>query len=548
MLGNLHAAQCLLLVWVQAISGLQFALEQPALGVLRNVGPWIQLVEAGACEVVFDWCHYGCDFRKSTRVLTNLEILKSLSCRCRHRSSHGVGDNLHTVDMQGHSEVFCKKVVRLCKALWHVAEDFGAGAAGEEDSAKMVRSLRARQKKSSTLWALQLSESLRWKTIMQYRFRCVTHINIQEAKARRSLVKRMPGFSRVVVCQDSRVNLGALGKGRSPSEALNAVMRTEAPYLLGKNLYLSGVHLPTWSIRADAPSRSAPVLEPRTPVPSWFWKLRSDSAEARKGLDDVQGLPRALNRWFLLGGALLLRASCHSASSAGSDSSCERAAGERENHREDSRHPREAHPGFGELASASDLRVYSGDAGKELHRRSVRMARRIYDFHVFSEQKPTGGCRDSECSGSKVWLAEILACRALERDSNMGRFGAGSAPPSNFCSDTACTCRYCAAVEMAAAGGSAGVGLFWIVETIRAYLSSPTGFIPPRGPPGGRGRLHPRGAPQDKESSSSQSTCQSGRGRGCSLGVSDDQFHSDVASHLEWLMGGLQTSVQPPAV
>ena len=29
-------------------------------------------------------------------------------------------------------------------------------------------------------------------------------------------------------------------------------MRREAPYLLGKNLYLAGAHMPTWSIRADA--------------------------------------------------------------------------------------------------------------------------------------------------------------------------------------------------------------------------------------------------------------------------------------------------------
>ena len=382
---------------------------------------------------------------------------------------------------------------------------------------------------------------------MQYRFRTVTHINIQEAKARRSLVKRMPGSSRVVVCQDSRVNLGALGKGRSPSEALNAVMRTEAPYLLGKNLYLSGVHLPTWSIRADAPSRSAPVLEPRTPVPSWFWQLRRGLAEAKRCLDDLQGLPRALNRWFLLGGALLLRASGHSASSAGSGPSCPRTAGAWQDHREDS-HPCEAHPRLGGLAAASGPRVHRGDVGEELHRRSVRVARRIYDFHVSSKQQSTSSCGGSECSGSKVWLAEILACRALERDPNLGRLGAGPASSSDFCSNTACSCRYCAAVEMAATSGSVGVGLFWIVETIRAYLSSQTRSVPPRGSPGGRGRLHSCGTPEDEESCSSQSACQSGRAGSCNLGISDDQFHADVAAHLEWLMGGLQASVQSPTV
>ena len=35
------------------------------------------------------------------------------------------------------------------------------------------------------------------------------------------------------------MNLGALGKGRSPSEALNTVIRTEAPYILGKKIVSS---------------------------------------------------------------------------------------------------------------------------------------------------------------------------------------------------------------------------------------------------------------------------------------------------------------------
>ena len=103
---------------------------------------------------------------------------------------------------------------------------------------------RAALKRSSALWAVQLSESLRWSTYMQYRFRMVKHINLQEAKARRSLVKRLHRDKRVVIAQDSRVNLGALGKGRSPSRPLNSLMRSEAPYLLGKNLYVAGLHLP----------------------------------------------------------------------------------------------------------------------------------------------------------------------------------------------------------------------------------------------------------------------------------------------------------------
>ena len=135
MLGNLHAAQCLLLVWVQAVSGLKFTLEQPALGVLRSVGPWI-LVKAGALEVTFDWCQYHCDFRKSTRMLTNLEALRSLRCRCRHQYPHKTKDNEHLADMQSHS-------------VWNFEEDCETEVYHEDDAAKVVRSLKSRQKKSS---------------------------------------------------------------------------------------------------------------------------------------------------------------------------------------------------------------------------------------------------------------------------------------------------------------------------------------------------------------------------------------------------------------
>ena len=82
---------------------------------------------------------------------------------------------------------------------------------------------------------------LTWRTWMQYQFKELQHINLQECKARKSLVKRLPRDKRVVICHDSRVNLGALAKGRSPSKMLNGLSNTEAPLILAKNLQISGV-------------------------------------------------------------------------------------------------------------------------------------------------------------------------------------------------------------------------------------------------------------------------------------------------------------------
>ena len=50
---------------------------------------------------------------------------------------------------------------------------------------------------------------------MQYRFKEQAHINLQESKARRSVIKRLKPNRRVVMFQDSRVNLGSLGKAEA---------------------------------------------------------------------------------------------------------------------------------------------------------------------------------------------------------------------------------------------------------------------------------------------------------------------------------------------
>ena len=559
MLGNLHAAQCLLLAWVQLELGLSFGLEQPAFGFMRGLGPWSSLVHSGAFQVIFDWCQYGRNFLKPTRVLTNFVVLKGLERRCRHRRKHVSLKGQATTAAGAYSPSFCRKVAQLCRVVWEsgdwesllsssvsVARDLHSEqfdcCKGRNDSAVWEeRRRKAHRKRSSTLWAVQLSEGLAWKTIMQYRFRTVTHINIQEAKARRSLVKRLPESRRVVVCQDSRVNLGALGKGRSPSEALNAVMRTEAPYLLGKNLYLAGVHLPTWSIRADAPSRSAPVLGPRTPLPPWFWHLTRGDPEGHAALDDLQGWPRALNRWFLLGGAMLLRGASEGSTSQSCSASSQGAVGAGTGHSKDPFNSGEASPGLGSLAPSASAGVYCGDASPELHRRSVRMVRRIYDFHVSSEQKQKGCSGNVECLGTKVWMAEILACRALGLGADMGRLGTCPTPSTHFSTNTACTCGYCAAVAMAPAGGSIGVGLFWLAETFRAYLSSQAGYFTSQRPLGRRRRLHSSGSSENPQSGGQLPTRPSGRARRFQVGQLDDPFYSDVASHLEWLVECLQT-------
>ena len=148
------------------------------------------------------------------------------------------------------------------------------------------------------LWALQLSESLSW-SILKSRYISRGHINVQEVKAHKDLIRHIDRDMRIVFLQDSRVCLGCSSKGRSGSKALNSHLRSEAAYLLGKNLHVGGAYCPTWSIRADDPSRLKPVREPRSAVPVWLWKLRKGII--MPCLSDNEMCHRALGRWFLLG-------------------------------------------------------------------------------------------------------------------------------------------------------------------------------------------------------------------------------------------------------
>ena len=269
------------------------------------------------------------------------------------------------------------------------------------------------------------------------------------------------------------MNLGVLRKGRSPSHALNSIMRSEAPYVLAKKIHLAGVHLPSWSIRADAPSRQAPVSEPRVAVPPWFWRLPAGVAKA-SDLDTLEGLPRAFNRWALLAGSLLLRSISSSTSEMAGKTS--RAACEGPRDRAHALHQGRLAGEVSNLATWSSTGLLDGVLGSAPHRYFIRMDRRIYDFYVRTRRESSSCGGDSEWSGTILWLAEVLACRALEPHTNLGQSGASGAPPTIAGSSFACTCYYCAAVGLVAHGGGTGPWLFWAVETIRAYRFATSGF------------------------------------------------------------------------
>ena len=156
----------------------------------------------------------------------------------------------------------------------------------------------------SSLFNIILSECLPWVGTMKHRFKSPGHINVQAAYAFRSICRRAPSRCRFVTLQDSLVNLSIEAKGRSSSPALNRIILQTWAEVLFRGQVPRGLHAPTWSLRADEPSRDKPVRPPRMKNPSWLWLLLSKNTQARDaGAAEISRLPnlsRAEVRWMAL--------------------------------------------------------------------------------------------------------------------------------------------------------------------------------------------------------------------------------------------------------
>ena len=551
--GNLHAGQAILLAIIQVMVGHYQGGEQPGYGFMRATHAWMYLTQLeGVFEILFDWCRYQREHKKTTRLVVNFAPFRKLAKRCNHRLKHPKLEGSATTQASVYSPTFCGQVAKLWKQFTpNFGDDPPGWTFGDKDGVDSNGSFlgtpkpKVRQKAGSQLWAVQLSESSPWKTWIQYGFKSHEHINLQETKARRSLFKRLPPHRRVVVAQDSRVNLGSLGKGRSPSESLNRVMRSEAPWILGKNLYVAGVHFPTWSIRADCPSRFSPVTAPRAPVPSWFWKLRSGDRQAGLELNDLEGLPRSYNRWFLFA-SVLLEHSAGDSTSASQSTAAFSGAHRAGAHYSQDLHSQKLPPGSSdELVGRPCAGFHPRGTGPLSHRQFVGMVGRIHDSLVSRWPYETDGCRKLERDSPEIWLAQNRACRALEGGKDLGVLGAKS-PPS-ACAETGglCSCGYCAGLAVASSCSPFAARLFWFVETIRAYHAAERRLVTTHRPLGRRHLVH-----QDRRCKNPTESCprptRESRGTSCgAVDCADVELNSLVESYLERLLGSLQDEVGP---
>lgn len=121
--GNLHAAMSMVLAFIQVAVGNFMGGEQPAFGFMRAIHGWKALVSLpGVLEVLFDWCRFCKPHRKTTRLVTNFEWLKSLGKRCNHKFRHEKLEGSRTTMASEYSKAFCGKVADLWLAYRETLE------------------------------------------------------------------------------------------------------------------------------------------------------------------------------------------------------------------------------------------------------------------------------------------------------------------------------------------------------------------------------------------------------------------------------------------
>lgn len=144
LLGIRFAVFSARLIQRQLSKGHFFSLENPWGSLLWRFEPITQFLRDSRCFfIVFDACQYGAPFKKSTAILTNLEILAQLAKRCDGRHTHvtlrgswrvkrggkWVFEN-KTTTAGAYSVGLCKKWASL---LSTVAPTSGFGSYGEDD-------------------------------------------------------------------------------------------------------------------------------------------------------------------------------------------------------------------------------------------------------------------------------------------------------------------------------------------------------------------------------------------------------------------------------
>ena len=289
--GNHFAVRAAFLLFLCVHYRIWGTAEQPGGSVMFRLDIYRRLLESGFFSIRFPFCSWGTPFQKKSWWIGNNPLLTVLNgtCSCgysgRHFRVQGVFDKLslkrfaqmcrpdpvsvfgrlplqgeHVAKFSGgYPLALCRKIAALNFQIFSKQDDdFGLALAPSS---------------SSPRWVSEIGRSLTWHKTLQYRFRKLNHININEALAYRSLLKHLAKTEhsrRFVAFLDSRVVIGSSSKGRSSSKQLNFYLSSMLPYLTGSDLYPFLIHMASKENPSDDVSRFVDLRSPAIKPPTWL--------------------------------------------------------------------------------------------------------------------------------------------------------------------------------------------------------------------------------------------------------------------------------------
>ena len=312
--GTLLAMRAALIMHLCAAYGLISTSETPLGSVMYRLDCFQRLRLRGFVDVKFCYCTYGTPYKKPSHWLCNRSEVSEMcgGCGCGAQAGHLRIERTFTHESVKEFCAHCKpdcvtvfgripkageavcKMSGICPipALRHLCRLL---APCIEDLKRPKPSTTRRPAHKPPRWIADLSLTLQWKVLLQYRFKRVNHINVNEELSFRSLLKHLAKTepnSRFGALLDSRVTIGCNSKGRSSSQKLNFYLSTVLPHILGAGLYPSLFHVGTDDNVADDPSCLKQLRERLEVQPFWLKQLLSGSKrilDLVKITDDILG-------------------------------------------------------------------------------------------------------------------------------------------------------------------------------------------------------------------------------------------------------------------
>ena len=249
--GNILALRALTLLLVGYHCDRPYGLEQSRLSKMAWLSAWKFLLTLDFAEAVIASCQFKSIHRKEFRVICRGLDTTFLDVRCKGGHTHVKIEGAYTKP----SAIYTDGVA------YHIAS--GLRTALNEIDAKDLLTPAVDGQESVPANDVMLSS--KWELVRCWFWKRSSHINLLEASsAVSSLVSVSKRASSVRFCQliDSAVCRGAFSKGRSPSRALQPLLKKAGAVCITSDLYPAWLYSPTRLNVADDPTRDAPIREP----------------------------------------------------------------------------------------------------------------------------------------------------------------------------------------------------------------------------------------------------------------------------------------------